>query len=281
MNWSSWKSYFETNGSRPLPKVSATGAPTDEEIRGSLARTFSVFQLGEAGEGRIAREVKSFESESIDEDWRSSLAMWVREEGRHGRVLGDCARALGGKPLYENWTNRLLIFGRRLLGLRLKLLVILCAEVIGITFYGLIARALSSSDIAAALTFISREEIHHLRFHARFFHLQTRSRWRRGLFLVAWWSVGTLAGLTVLVDHRKTLRLLEIPKAKVARAFVDLLLETSRAIAMGRDPEAPETAPSHTIGRRLGDGMMPTILHRNATGSSTEVKDHGLSVRYR
>ena len=55
--WTHWRTHFETTARRPYP-----GAPTDidrlppawrEPLCASLAR----FQLGESGEGRIAREI--------------------------------------------------------------------------------------------------------------------------------------------------------------------------------------------------------------------------------
>ena len=230
MKWSEWKVYFEDNRTVPPPPVDDAGIPDDPALRRCLARTFSVFQLGEAGEGRIAKEVWRFSTPNIDDDWRVSLGHWVREEGRHGRILGDCARVLGGKPVAENWTNSLLVHGRRLLGIRLKLLVVLTAEVVGITFYGLLAAALPNSSISLALAFIAGEEVQHLAFHTRFFQAETRTPLRRAVFWAAWAVVGSAAGLVVLVDHKATFRKLGIDRRDAARRFASLLLETGRAV---------------------------------------------------
>ncbi len=228
--WSAWRRYFENN-QKALPKVREALDPEDPRLRRALARSLAIFQLGEAGEGRIAHQVEKFAPATIDDDWRASIRHWVREEGRHGRVLGDAARALGGKSLSSNWTNELLIVGRRLLGLRLKLLVILCAEVIGITFYGAIASKLRG-DLARALAFIAEEETFHLAFHAHFFHLETRSFLRRFLFRSTWWTVGSAAGLVVLLDHQRTLRLLGLSLFRVAAAFLRGLRDAERAVLM-------------------------------------------------
>ena len=230
MQWSEWHSYYERNRTTALPTVTDDGVPDDPALRASLARTFSIFQLGEAGEGRIAREVWHFHSPAVDDHWRRALTLWVREEGRHGRLLGDCARALGGKPIAINWTNNLLVFGRRLLGIRLKLLVVLSAEVIGITFYGLLARALGRGSIRDALTFIVAEEVQHLAFHSRFFRLETNTAARRLLFWIVWLVVGTAAGFVVLVDHAPAFRKLKIGFLSAAHRFMVLLIKTGRAI---------------------------------------------------
>lgn len=251
MSWTNWHQFFQDRAGAPTPPIDDHGLPEDAGLRRALARTFSVFQLGEAGEGRIATEVRHFQGRSVDDAWRRSIPLWVREEGRHGRILGDCARALGGKPVAENWTNSLLVFGRRLLGLRLKLLVILSAEVIGITFYGLIADALPPSRIRTALYAIVEEEEDHLAFHSRFFHLEAGSRTRRALFSLAWLAVGTAAGAVVLHDHRDTFKRLGVSRFEAAQKFSRLLRQTARAVRAGQDPmgvppseEAPLTPAS-------------------------------------
>lgn len=226
MEWSSWRNYYETNKSRAAPEVGAAPEVSGEERRRALARSFAVFQLGEAGEGRIATEIDRTYFRTIDDDYRVSLKHWVREEGRHGRVLGTAVRALGGRPESKNWTNDLLVVGRRLLGVRLKLLVILTAEVVGVTFYGLIARALGPGQIHSALLHIVGEEEAHLRFHTRFFRAEASTAFTRCCFTLAWWLVGLAACAVVLVDHRRTLKLLGIPKRVAASAFVALLYET-------------------------------------------------------
>ena len=151
MEWSSWRNYYETNRSRPAPEVCDAPEVSGEERRRALARSFAVFQLGEAGEGRIATEIDRTHLGTIDDDYRVSLKHWVREEGRHGRVLGTAVRALGGRPESKNWTNDLLVVGRRLLGIRLKLLVILTAEVVATARF-LISNLIPAVVPATALT---------------------------------------------------------------------------------------------------------------------------------
>lgn len=245
MSWNQWRTYFENNRDRAVPDVNAEGLPADEALRRTLARSFAVFQLGEAGEGRIARQIHRTHLDGIDADYRVSLEHWVREEGKHGGILGRCVKQLGGKEVAENWTNDLLIHGRRLAGIRLKLLVILTAEVVGIVFYGLIARALPPGAIPRALAYIAEEERAHLRFHATFFQAQTSTPARRLLFRTGWWLVGLAACLVVISDHARTLRMLKIPLSQAAREFVKLLATVEKTVigeatpAVSRDRLSP------------------------------------------
>ncbi len=228
--WKHWRCHFEIQALRPLP-----AAPRDillkvpEAWRGPLCASLARFQLGEGGEGRIAREIERATLPGIDDDYRAALKLFVREEGRHARILAGMVRALGGTLLRASWSERLFVAGRRLMGLRLKLLVLLAAEVIGLGFYALLARRLGACSIGEQLNEISADEGMHLEFHADFFRAQVdgAGRW---LFRAAWWSVAGLACAVLLVDHRRTLRALEIPRMTAAGRLLRLIALVDRRV---------------------------------------------------
>lgn len=209
--WTRWRQYFESNARRPLPAIDATGVPAG--WRAPLLRSLAIFQVGEGGEGRIAQEIERARLATIDDDYRAALKLFVKEEGRHARILATMVRALGGSLRGSAWTDRLFVRGRRMLGLRLKLLVLLVAEVIGLAFYGLLAERLGTCPIGQALRQIGDDEAAHLEFHCAFFRGQATSPWRRALFSAAWWPIAAAACLLVLLDHRATLKALAIAGA--------------------------------------------------------------------
>jgi hypothetical protein len=210
MIWSDYLRHFEANAKRPLPEVRAE--LLDAKQTRLLGRSLARFQLGESGEGRIAHQIDGAKLPGIDDDYRAALKLFVREEGRHGRVLRLMVNALGGKLLARQWTERLFVHARRLLGIRFKLLVLLAAEVIGISFYGALSKAVPGSWAAALAQLCGDEEVH-LDFHCRFFSLQPGlGGW---LLRAAWRPLGWLAGLTVLLDHRATLRALGLSPGEV------------------------------------------------------------------
>ena len=215
--WKHWRCHFETQALRPLP-----AAPRDillkvpEAWRGPLCASLARFQLGEGGEGRIAREIERATLPGIDDDYRAALKLFVREEGRHARILAGMVRALGGTLLRASWSERLFVAGRRLMGLRLKLLVLLAAEVIGLGFYALLARRLGACSIGEQLNEISADEGMHLEFHADFFRAQVDG--------------AGLACAVLLVDHRRTLRALEIPRMTAAGRLLRLIALVDRRV---------------------------------------------------
>ncbi|HSP80218.1 MAG TPA: hypothetical protein VLQ93_16925, partial [Myxococcaceae bacterium] len=130
MQWSRWRQHFEANRTRALPKGLEQVDTVPAGWRAPLAASLARFQLGEAGEGRIAQEIDRVRLPGVDADYRAALKLFVAEEGRHARILGHLVPALGGRLLARNWTERLFTHGRRLLGVRLKLTVLLVAEVV-------------------------------------------------------------------------------------------------------------------------------------------------------
>jgi hypothetical protein len=132
------------------------------------------------------------------------------EEHRHANILAMCVRLLGGTLIRENWTARLFVFARRLIGLRLKVIVLLAAEVVGICYYQLIALHIPPSRLRSQLLEIVEDERSHLYFHCDFLRSQTKKRWHKQLFVLIWRTVMACAAVVVALDHRTAIRDLDI-----------------------------------------------------------------------
>lgn len=209
-DWHHWKALFERRAGRPLPELEADHDYS--QLPPSMARSLAVFQLGESGGGTVARQARGSGLEGLNDDYADAVALFVREEHRHANILAMCVRLMHGKLLQENWTARLFVAGRRLMGLRLKILVLLTAEVVGLCFYKLMADRLPPGNLRNWLLELVEDERSHLEFHCQFLRSQVRTRLQRALFTIAWRAIMGLAGLAVLIDHRETLRDLYIER---------------------------------------------------------------------
>jgi hypothetical protein len=225
--WARWRAHFQRNRGRPLPPVDTAAELRPAEAE-ALAWSLARFQIGETGEGRIVAAVAQSRMAGIDDDYRVALALFVREEGRHARILAGLVRALGGDLLATTWTERLFVRARRLAGIRCKLLAMFAAEVVGIGFYGALASRLPPGATRAALEQITGDERAHLSFHRRFFALQAPGGWRRLVFLAAWHVLAPAAALVALWDHRRTLRVLGISRLRTAARLFALVREGAR-----------------------------------------------------
>jgi len=231
--WKDWHQHFKRNRLRALPRVdNDAGVPT--AARTALSRSLAIFQVGEGGEGRIASDIDRCRWTFIDDDYRHALKLFVAEEGRHARILGQLVRATGGEPLERSVANELFVIGRRLVGVRHKLLVLLAAEVIGITFYKALAGALDDGDVQQALLDICADEEAHLAFHLAFFQHAAQTAVQRAGWRAAWAVVARAAAATVLVDHAATLRALGISVRDVRARFASLIATVDDGLSTTR-----------------------------------------------
>lgn len=217
--WRHWRDFFAARSSRPAPRILA-----DDErlmrVPASVARSLAIFQLGESGGGSVIGQARRSRIREIDESYADAMALFVAEEHRHAELLACCVRALRGELIRSNWTARLFVFGRRLIGLRLKIMVLLAAEVVGICYYQLLSRSLPAGEVRAILGEITRDEKAHLRFHCEFLQSQVRNRLQRALFVGAWRLLMLAAALVVMADHRVALRDLGISRRAAWRRWI-------------------------------------------------------------
>ncbi|MEI7011474.1 sugar transferase [Leptospira licerasiae] len=229
-HWGNWAKHFRKNADRPYPVVQEQVIGFIPQKRLPVAKSLAIFQLGESGEGRIAKDIDHVNIYGVDPNYREALKLFVKEEGRHARILGDCVRALRGELIQSNWTEKLFHFGRRLLGTRLKLMVLLVAEVVGICFYKKIAEKIPFGSVKNALLHIAEDEEKHLIFHCTFFKIRLKNPITRFVFRIIWRILSLAACISVLMDHRKTFKALEIPIKDCYLQFKNISRNTERKI---------------------------------------------------
>ena len=239
-NWAHWRERFAARQDRPLPVLE-----TDHDYRQlprSVARSLAVFQLGESGGGTVVDQARDSQLPGVNADYAEAVRLFVAEEHRHADILGMCVRLTGGELLRQNWTARLFVRGRRLMGLRLKVLVLLAAEVVGIVFYRQIARRLPAGVLRRWLEELVDDERMHFDFHCAFLRSQVGGRLGQLVFVCAWRLLMVAAGVAVLSDHRRTLRDLYIDPREVWQAWSGYRLAVERKVLCG-DHKVTSPAP--------------------------------------
>ena len=228
-NWAAWQRFFAARRNRQLPRLEAvqTAAP----LPPSLAKSLAIFQLGESGGGTIVDQVWDSRLPGVDADYAAAMALFVAEEHRHANILAMCVRMLGGRLIRRNWTASLFVFARRLMGLRIKIMVLLAAEVVGICYYHLLATQLPHGRLRALLEEMVGDERSHLRFHCAFLRSQTQGVARRHLFRIAWRLTMLATAVVVAVDHRAAIRDMGIGMSAVWRRIWTYSLAAERLVA--------------------------------------------------
>lgn len=217
INWWKWQRFFARRCDRRLPQLDAPERYSD--VPDSVARSLAVFQLGESGGGTIVQQARRSSIKTIDVHYADAMQLFVEEEHHHAEILAICVRNLGGSLIRKNWTARLFVFSRRLMGLRLKILVLLAAEVVGICYYHLLATRLPKTRLQTLLVQLVEDERAHLHFHCCFLRTQAFNRWRRTLFILIWRTTMAGAAIVVLTDHRQALRDLGLSYSTVWRRW--------------------------------------------------------------
>lgn len=212
-NWGRWVEFFSARADRALPELTAESLT--EVMPASVARSLAIFQLGESGGGTIIKQARSSQIEEINDAYADAMALFVREENRHADILAICVRRLGGELIRENWTAKLFVWSRRLIGLRLKVIVLLAAEVVGICYYRLLASRMPPCDIKSWLAQLVDDEKSHLQFHCQFLRSQASTPIRRWLFIITWRLTMLAAAIVVILDHRAAIRDIDLDYATI------------------------------------------------------------------
>lgn len=229
MRWRYWRDRLEQNARRPIPATEAPAELTDEQ-HALVLRSLQEFQLGETGEGRVAHQIDGVQWEGADDDLRGLIKLWVREEGRHARILALMVQGMDGALLARHWSTGAFRGLRRRFGVRFKLLVALTAEIAGAVFYGLLARALPPGPMASALMELERDEAAHLQFQSELFGMLGRRWAAHALIQAAWWFFALGVSAMVWWRHAPTLASLGVPRTRMAFELARSSAEVSRRI---------------------------------------------------
>lgn len=258
--WEKWRQLFAARSERQLPNL--TDTQTYPDVPPSVAKSLAIFQLGESGGGTVVQQAKNSRIKGIDEQYAAAMELFVNEEHRHAEILAICVRNLGGSLVSKNWTASLFVFARRLIGLRLKVLVLLAAEVVGICYYHLLATRLPASRLKSLLAQLVNDERSHLRFHCSFMRSQASTRWRRLLFLLVWRLTMICAMTVVYLDHRSALRDLDLPFEVVWRRWMAYSRLAERLVTnepVSADEDLEILNDSYVSAEGIGDSWLTQL----------------------
>lgn len=204
-----WARHFERNLQtlRPMPWEEA--ATWSDQEKAALGPSLQEFQLGETSDGsRLLAQAAQHAEESGDDAYVEAVTMFVREEQRHSRLLGDFLTRAGMALHTSTWFDRAFRKLRRWSGLELALMTLTTAEIIGTVYYRAVRDATRSLLLRRICQQLLRDEVMHLRFHAqRLARLRTgRSRWRVFGMVLMQRILASFAGVLVWLRHRSAFR---------------------------------------------------------------------------
>lgn len=166
-HFAGWIRYFEENAKRtdaiPWDDTGLLGKTERAAIFGSIRK----FQKGETGEGKyVFAEAKKYTASCGDDSYLYALKLFIYEEHRHARYLGDFMRMQEIPKQQKHWVDGIFRWIRHHGNLEVAISALVTAEVIAAVYYKALGLATRSHCLHAICRRILLDEKQHIRFQA-------------------------------------------------------------------------------------------------------------------
>lgn len=199
MTSSEWLVYFQSNVQTAQDMPWHLGAKLTDEQKKILMPSLQAFQRGEGSEGNnLARNAKDYGIRTGDTDYEKCIALFIKEEQKHAGFLALYLRSLGEPCLTKTWTDQVFRRLRKGVPLEPSLTVLLTAEIMAMTYYPAVSRAVDCPLLKQICVRIEADESKHLQFQSEWIGKLRKEYSRPRQWL---WKIGhrILYGGTVLV----------------------------------------------------------------------------------
>ncbi|MEM9542909.1 MAG: hypothetical protein AAGA60_25880 [Cyanobacteria bacterium P01_E01_bin.42] len=199
-----WLAYFEQNRQNLLTLPWNTPYFLTPDEKTAIAHSIQNFQLGEQSEGtNLMKATRAYVERSEDEAFLQAMKLFIGEEQRHARDLGNFMQCEGITLRKKHWSDRLFRRFRRGVNLEVALRVLLTAEIIATIYYKALQEATHSPLLQKLCQQILQDEHQHLRFQIG--HLerlqQQRKPWQKQVSNCSNYLFLMLTILVVWLDH--------------------------------------------------------------------------------
>jgi hypothetical protein len=205
-----WLDYFRANANQPRPIPWNQGADvTDAELT-AIARSLQAWQLGETSDGAHLRAAAArYAAQVGDRDYPRAVELFIREEQRHGEMLGRFLDLAGVGRRQADWGDRLFRAVRYCVtDMEVWTSAVVMVETLALVYYNAVRRATASVLLRGICLQILADEGPHLRFQCE--RLATlfrgRSRFVLALTLFGQRLMFLAVLLLVWIGHRRALR---------------------------------------------------------------------------
>jgi hypothetical protein len=205
-----WAAVFRANATSPPALPWERGADVTPGDLAAIGRSLQAWQLGETSDGRHLRAAAARFAERIgDPDYPLAVDLFIREEQRHGEMLGRFLDLAGVGRIKRDWGDVLFRAARYCLrDAEMWTTPVVMVETLALVYYNAIRRATRSPLLRAICARILADEVPHLRFQCE--RLAILFRRRNPLALRLTMLAQRLGFLLVLalvwLGHRRALR---------------------------------------------------------------------------
>jgi len=200
-----WLNYFEHNRCHRHAIPWERNIQLEPHLLVPLIRSLRKFQVGESGDGK---HLRAQAAKTGDETYQQAIALFIREEQYHARLMARILERFATPLLERHWTDGCFIFLRRLFGLNHELLVLLMPEMIAKKYFRALRDATTDPLLRAVFAQILHDEEGHVAFHVDYLQVAFASLplYARAALRVVWRIAFRAVCLVVLLDHGAILR---------------------------------------------------------------------------
>lgn len=250
-----WRNYFRTSLENHLPELPKD--PWNGWEREVLGPSLAQFQLGESSDGcRLLHYARQFGAETGDPFLGEAVALFIQEENRHSRWLGEFLKDNSYPLLQKHWADDIFRAVRKPLGFGLMSAVLTCAEVAAVPYYTAVRRMTGSARLRAICDRILADETEHLRFQTENQGASWGRRRMGGLFRILHRALMAVTCLVVWKEHGQVLRHGGYTAATFLAQCQDLLAGIhASAISEAKGSQSFEGG-AHGLGQQKGVGRV-------------------------
>jgi hypothetical protein len=220
-----WADFFRDNAGRDRPVPWHLGPGVTPAELAAIAPSLRGWQRGETSDGRHLKAAAArFAARTGDPGYPAAVELFIREEQRHGEMLGRFLDLAGAGRAAADWGDRLFRACRYAAAdPEVWTTPVVMVETLALVYYNAIRRATRSPVLRAVCGQILYDEVPHLRFQcerlAALYRRRSRAAWR--LTMAAQRAAfAAVAGL-VWVGHRRALRAGGYARRRYWRAACD------------------------------------------------------------
>jgi hypothetical protein len=203
-----WLAHFRSQAAHPRQVPTTLDDTLSARERRLIAASIATFQLGESSDGEQLRAaVRRHCAGDAAHPFVEIFELFIAEEQRHARLLGEFMQDHEITPLRGALTDRIFRLLRHCGGLEWRLRLLISAEIVGIVYYRSLEVVTDCRRLQILCRTLVADELVHVAFESQLLlALRTRrpltARWRAVL------DQGLLAGaaLAVWLTHRRVLR---------------------------------------------------------------------------
>jgi hypothetical protein len=205
-----WFAYFQANAARHRPIPWEKGTDVSPEELDAIAKSLQAWQLGETSDGRHLYAAALRYAASVgDTLFPKVIELFIREEQRHGELLGRFLDLAGAGRITANWGDSLFRAVRYCItDMEVWTTPVVMVETLAMIYYNAVRRATGSPVLREICAQILADEVPHVAFQCERLAilLRRRSRFAYGLTMLAQRVFFLVVVLLVWVGHRRALR---------------------------------------------------------------------------